>query len=76
MVLTTEELSLAKVSQDGRIQINWSTRQTTTNFMTQCCCDREIQRYLEHKGTQSYKFNCNIVHQASKFTKVCLGYKT
>jgi len=72
MVLSEEEFSLAEMSPDGRIQMNWATRQNTKNFVEQCCCDREIQRYLGHKETQSYKFNCNVIHQVPKFTKVQL----
>lgn len=70
MVLTLEEVSLSRSSLDGRIKSAWTARQTVQDLVAQCCCDREIQRYLDHKATPAYKFNCNVIHQAWKFAKV------
>ena len=71
MVLTEEELMLAISSDDSRIQTNLLARWTTESLGAQCCCDREIQRYLLRKGTLVYKFNCFIIHQPARFIKVC-----
>lgn len=56
--------------KDFRIYSALFTRKTTSNFSEQAACDREIQRYLGHKLTIAYKFNCFIVHQPWKFKQV------
>jgi len=76
MVLTEEELMLAISSEDRRIQSNLLARWSTDSLGTQCCCDREIQRYLLRKGTAAYKFNCFIIHQPARFIKVCCTIAT
>lgn len=75
MVLTAQELLLAadKGKKDFRIYSALFTRRTTNNFAEQAACDREIQRYLLHKGTIAYKFNCCVVHQPWKFKQVILN---
>ena len=58
-------------SWDKRIQRNLIGRSKPgISLVEQACCDREIQRYLCKMETQSYKFNCYIVHQAHRFIYV------
>ena len=70
MVLTVEEVRMAEGSADRRVQRALRMRRATVSFNEQCTCDREIQRYLNRKGSLAWKFNCFVIHQPWTFAQV------
>ena len=73
MVLSLEEVVAAEENGSDKMRFLLRLRQSTDNFVIQCCADWEIQFLIHQQEKNSfkiYKYNCSVVHNPEFFHQV------
>jgi len=74
-MLTFEEFQLAAADNLNERSVSlFKLRQSATSLIVQCLADREIQKNIEQNNdtrpSAAYHYNCAIIHQPHRTSKV------
>ncbi|KAK2702240.1 hypothetical protein QYM36_019102, partial [Artemia franciscana] len=67
MVLSLDELATATGSSNVEILELFHGRNVVDCFIHQCGLDRELQKHWKSTQSIEYKFNCQILHEPTKY---------